>query len=515
MDYYNMAAFSFSMDGNAYRPATVEKLFRDIRFSDKYAKLSEEEKRDMRSAFNEMLRPLRYTGITERTNRLPRLPHDYQYDDAKPKAVIKAKTVMGEEVTVKKGEANIEVYADWMTSKSNPRFAKVIANRLWKKAFGLGLIEPVDDFTEYTEPSNPELMAFLESQMKEVDYDMKAFLAMLYKTRTYSREASRDEVPLGATYHFTGPILRRMSAEQVWDSIVTLVNPHPDRPNYIEMERAAQRIENTRKLSEALYKQTPKQLIDGAKAISQKQKEVANRLREIQEGLVEAKAAKDKAKIRELSIESRDLRIELREHVQDKVYKPFMDGPTEAGDLAVPISSSDGMMPGYSMPTPGEVRAMKQWQEEQYRAKAKEMGLNSKEIQYYKLFYRNVLTKAQRAANISSPAPRGHFLREFGQSDREIIENASDEASVPQALQMLNGPVFQAVASRFSALNQSVSDEEDAKSKIDAIFLSLLSRHATEDEKAYILPMMAERKGAALSDTIYALLNTRQFLFIQ
>ena len=38
-----------------------------------------------------------------------------------------------------------------------------------------------------------------------------------------------------------------------------------------------------------------------------------------------------------------------------------------------------------------------------------------------------------RAAELDSPAPRGHYLREFGQSDRELIENANNEASVPQS----------------------------------------------------------------------------------
>ena len=49
----------------------------------------------------------------------------------------------------------------------------------------------------------------------------------------------------------------------------------------------------------------------------------------------------------------------------------------------------------------------------------------------------------------------------------------------------------------------------------DAIFLSLLSRKATDAEVNYITPMVVERKQEALQDTVYALLNTRQFLFIQ
>ena len=32
-----------------------------------------------------------------------------------------------------------------------------------------------------------------------------------------------------------------------------------------------------------------------------------------------------------------------------------------------------------------------------------------------------------RASELQSPAPAGHFLREFGQSDRDQIENANAE----------------------------------------------------------------------------------------
>jgi hypothetical protein len=51
--------------------------------------------------------------------------------------------------------------------KENPRFTTVIANRLWKKAMGMGLIEPVDEITDSTVPSNPQLMTFLEETMKD------------------------------------------------------------------------------------------------------------------------------------------------------------------------------------------------------------------------------------------------------------------------------------------------------------------------------------------------------------
>ena len=61
----------------------------------------------------------------------------------------------------------MKAYAEWMTSPENPRFTTVIANRLWKKVFGLGLIEPVDELMDNTVAMNPELMKHLEKLMRE------------------------------------------------------------------------------------------------------------------------------------------------------------------------------------------------------------------------------------------------------------------------------------------------------------------------------------------------------------
>ncbi len=56
-------------------------------------------------------------------------------------------------------------FGEWLTSPENARFTKVIANRLWKKVFGLALIEPLDELRDDSVCSNPELMKFLERQM--------------------------------------------------------------------------------------------------------------------------------------------------------------------------------------------------------------------------------------------------------------------------------------------------------------------------------------------------------------
>ena len=53
----------------------------------------------------------------------------------------------------------VAAFGDWLTAAENSRFTKVIVNRLWKQAFGIGLSEPIDELTDQTPISNPELLA--------------------------------------------------------------------------------------------------------------------------------------------------------------------------------------------------------------------------------------------------------------------------------------------------------------------------------------------------------------------
>jgi hypothetical protein len=64
--------------------------------------------------------------------------------------------------------------------------------------------------------------------MRENRYDTKAFIRILCNTQAYQREVTRTEWPAGQPYPFTGPLLRRMTAEQMWDSFTTLINDQPD-----------------------------------------------------------------------------------------------------------------------------------------------------------------------------------------------------------------------------------------------------------------------------------------------
>jgi hypothetical protein len=62
--------------------------------------------------------------------------------------------------------------ATMITAPQNERFAQVIANRIWSRFMGRGIVEPVDDW-EKGKPTHPELLKWLGREFVRGGYDMK------------------------------------------------------------------------------------------------------------------------------------------------------------------------------------------------------------------------------------------------------------------------------------------------------------------------------------------------------
>jgi hypothetical protein len=120
-----------------------------------------------------------------------------------------------------------------------------------------------------------------------------------------------------------------------------------------------------------------------------------------------------------------------------------------------------------------------------------------------------------RAVELESPAKRGHFLRDFGQSDREVIENSSSHASVPQALYLLNSPLNIAIHNSNSILGGQLASLQKPEDKIDLVYQSMLTRKPTQPEMERILTDYKTYGEETIEDLVWALLNSRQFIFIQ
>ncbi len=522
MDYYHMAAFTYGMDTksrgvdlNPKRPEIDKKAVQAMNGAEKKAyraklqaekkaeesKISKEDMQQVKRAMQDVMKPLRYTSAEWQEGKQPSLPADYKYPDAKPGEKVDAKTMFGADAVIKPGETRLQAFADWMTSPENPRFTTVIANRMWKKAFGVGLIEPVDEMTESTVASNPALMDYLGQLMIEKQYSLKSFLRVLYNTDTYQRAATTQEVPLGETYHFTGPILRRMSAEQIWDSFVTLSKGNVDDTVDDENARLHQYLDD---LSTFLGTVKSK----GAEGLVQVAKEGRAKLDANQKQIdaMKAKLEADKAKGIDTTAASKALAKEastLRKASEKDILVALL-GKERADDLRQ----------GYRPEKPDK--------EKRPQIDPKTLASMTKEQrkEFVKAYQRNSggkdgLGLSSRASEQPSPARPGTFLRTFGQSDRELIQNASDDASVPQALTLLNGPAADVINNPASKLNQAIAKAGSPAQKIDTLYHALLSRAPTADEQVILNGVIKERGDKAVADVTHALITGSQFLFVQ
>jgi len=110
-----------------------------------------------------------------------------------------------------------------ITAPQNERFAKVAVNRFWQRYFGRGIVEPVDDW-ETAEPSHPELLDWLARELVLHDYDLKHVARLIVSSRAYQRAATADQEQAKL---LAAPLRRRMTAEQVFDSLLAAAGKEP------------------------------------------------------------------------------------------------------------------------------------------------------------------------------------------------------------------------------------------------------------------------------------------------
>ena len=337
------------------------------------------------------------------------MPHDYRYDDDQPLAAVSPRVLWGEIPSAAAGEDRREQFAAWLTSRENRQFARTIANRMWRKVMGVGLVEPVDDFREDNPPSNPELLEHLTDLMLSLDFELREFVRVLVSTSAYQRRAVLYDPTSATPFRFTGPALKRMTAEQLWDSILVLVAHN---------EWAFQRP------------------------------------------TAEAYAALADCHLTTAGTTYNDV---------EKAYDRFSQSFSNRRYLA---------------------RLQKNYG-----------------------YQGQVLV---RASELPTPLPLGHFLRQFGQSDRESIEGGRTVATVPQILSMFNGPITHSMLVPGSVIHDEVMSH-DSKKAVEVVFLSILSHRPSAEDRSFAIQEIrsAETPPAGIGNLVWALLNTREFIFIQ
>lgn len=135
--------------------------------------------------------------------------------------------------------------AQLIIDPTNPRFAKTIVNRLWKRYLGLGLLEPQDDFRLDHPATNPELLSWLADDFLRHGYDLKHSIRLILTSRTYQLRydpALEDHFdvshPEQARY-YRSPSLRRLTAEELLDSVQVALTQELDGQHRAYLDKAS------------------------------------------------------------------------------------------------------------------------------------------------------------------------------------------------------------------------------------------------------------------------------------
>ncbi|MCP4889699.1 MAG: DUF1553 domain-containing protein, partial [Planctomycetaceae bacterium] len=423
-DFYEMASFFGS---TAFERVDTRKpaiTLRDGRFS--------------KANLVTLLQPNMERVIYE-PGRATEFPEDYAYDDAQPgeKVVPKFITWVGARranVTTKDPRHLRSLFARWMTSPKNPRFAEAIANRMWKKFFGVAVKEPVTDLDALEEATNPELLKFLAQLMRDAEFDLREFQRVVLNTKTYQRQVSVTP-PEGEEFRFPGPLLRRMTAEQTWDSIVLLLRgPEIDQlktDNAPVMQRLVFPFEFTHDRKEI---------------------------------------AKD------------------REKILDFARTLLPDGEESNGVGGRSLFLQSGNKQSGNKQSGGK------------RSGSRRAGKRSGNEGWL------------RASELEQPMPPTHFLRIAGQSAREVADDGSTEGGITEALAMMNGEITKSLMTN-SLIMKTTHKQNTPVEQIAFLYRTYLSRPPREQDINQCLAALDQ--GLDVGDIAWALLNSREFMFIQ
>ncbi|HEX3151436.1 MAG TPA: DUF1549 and DUF1553 domain-containing protein [Gemmataceae bacterium] len=128
------------------------------------------------------------------------------------------------------------------------------------------------------------------------------------------------------------------------------------------------------------------------------------------------------------------------------------------------------------------------------------------------------LPMGTRAIQLPDGEVNHPFLKTFGQPARELAcecERESD-SNLAQALQLINGPTINdKLRNPNNRLGKLLAEKKGEKEILDALYLAALARPATDAERAPALSHVAKGadKRKAWEDVLWAILNTREFLF--
>lgn len=364
--------------------------------------------------------------------------------------------------------------ARMVTDPRNRYFSRNLANRVWGELLGRGFVNPVDDFREDNPPSHTQALDFLADEFVASGYDFRTLVRLVVTSKAYARAHLPQSVNAilrdDSEKAFTSATVRRMVSEAMFDSLVQaghLFNiKHREGDNMVTVTMLVQEAVDMK---------------DDGKGTKEK----------------------DKKKV---------------------TAKPLMAGPgmSQPGydlERGIEVNFKDALRRREAI----DIEAMSAMSNEEIEAQQMMQKPDGKKSKMITRKVEKVIDdnpKFTSSMRMASPAPVGHFLRVFGQTDRAALDDRRDHSpSMRQALMMLNGKLTNEAA-RVGPLEPLYvlmeGDKADMNKAISLVYREILTREPSALERDEALKII--REGATpmdgMADLRWALLNCHEFKFL-
>jgi len=138
--------------------------------------------------------------------------------------VVQAAFLDGSEPQWKFQTSSRVTLADWLTTAENPFFSRTAVNRMWSQLFGIGIVDPPDDFNDENKPSHPELLDEMAKTFGQAKFDIKFMLRAIMASEAYQRTSKQTHSTQSDPRLFAKMPVRAMTGEQLFDSLATAVS---------------------------------------------------------------------------------------------------------------------------------------------------------------------------------------------------------------------------------------------------------------------------------------------------
>jgi hypothetical protein len=167
-------------------------------------------------------------------------------DTRKP---LPARALGGPEIKLTTDKDPRETLFEWLRSPNNPYFARSFANRVWGHYFGVGIVDPVDNFSLANPPSNDKLLDALARDFRDHKYDIHHLERVILNSRIYQLSATANATNRLDRNNYSHSFIRPMMAEVVVDVLNEALGAKEKfgadaRPGSRAIEVGASRVQN-------------------------------------------------------------------------------------------------------------------------------------------------------------------------------------------------------------------------------------------------------------------------------